>query len=210
MSGPRLSLVQLAARLEGRALRLLATGLTLIRLMKLSSWQRNILADLACRLIRTVLAYGLKVLDRQLLLWQAYLFWAYRMAYIEAVHFASFINGSKALYFTFLSRIFNAFPYRRSHELHLSTLDNGHVLVRLVPGRAGIFNHPNNIHAIHDLPKHNMFSIQEWSWCRGDEKLTSIGIGARILGRLVSPYIINMDGGALLPCLATRHGRVSG
>lgn len=49
MTGQQLSLVQLVARLEEKALRLLATELTLIRLMKLSSWQRNILADLACR-----------------------------------------------------------------------------------------------------------------------------------------------------------------
>lgn len=51
MIGRQLSLVQLVARLEEKALHRLATELTLIRLMKVSSWQRNILTDLVCRLI---------------------------------------------------------------------------------------------------------------------------------------------------------------
>ena len=73
--------------------------------------------------------------------------------------------------------------YQKSH---LSALNNGHVLVWLVSGGPGIFNHLNNIHSIDDLSKNDMFAIQKWSWCRCDEKLATIRIGARVLYWLVA------------------------
>lgn len=72
---------------------------------------------------------------------------------------------------------------RSSHDdtSHLATLRNRDILIRLLAFASDILDLLDNIHAIHDLPKHNVLVVQPGSRHSGDEKLRPILIRSCVL-----------------------------
>lgn len=68
-----------------------------------------------------------------------------------------------------------------SSSSHLPTLHNRYILVRLVSGGPSLLDHSNDVHAIDDLAKHDMFVVQEGRRGGRDKELTAIGIWAGVL-----------------------------
>lgn len=66
-------------------------------------------------------------------------------------------------------------------RLHLSTLRDNDILIRLVVRDAGILHHANEIHALDDAAKNNMLVVQKRRGGASNEELTSVGVWARVL-----------------------------
>lgn len=71
-------------------------------------------------------------------------------------------------------------------KLHLATLYNYNILVRLVPRRSGILNHADNVHTIDNLAKHHVLAVQKRSRDGSDKELAAIRVGPRVLPHPVS------------------------
>lgn len=66
--------------------------------------------------------------------------------------------------------------------LHLTTLGDGHLLVRLViPACANVFDLLHDVEAIDDFAEHYMLPVEERRWYARDEELTSVRIRTRVL-----------------------------
>jgi hypothetical protein len=91
-------------------------------------------------------------------------------------------------------------------HLHLSTLDDGDILVWFISRGSSVLNHSHNVHPFRDLAENNVFAVQEWGCGCGNEELASICIRPRILkmsASLPGNYFISID---IQPCLANLDG----
>jgi hypothetical protein len=88
--------------------------------------------------------------------------------------------------FFFFSFFFSLYGY-----LHLSTLHDRNILVRLISGSTCVFNHTNHVESINDLAEDNMFVVEKWSCGSCDKKLAAIGVWARVLLKSVYAMRVN-------------------
>jgi hypothetical protein len=92
-------------------------------------------------------------------------------------------------------------------QLHLSTLDDGDILVWFISRGSSVLNHSHNVHPFGYLAENNVFAVQEWGCGSSDEELASICIRPRILDMLASLlsnyYCILRN---IQPCLAVLDG----
>lgn len=81
-------------------------------------------------------------------------------------------------------------PILQPNHSHLSTFTDPHILNRPLARptatsarRPNVLNHPDNLHALRDLPEDDMLPVEKRRRRTRDEKLTSIGVRSGIRHR---------------------------
>lgn len=83
-----------------------------------------------------------------------------------------------------LRALLNFMQVHRIPYLHLATLGNHNIQVRHVLAAIsslGVLHLPDNIHAVNNLTKHDVLTVQERGRDGGDEELRAVGVGAGVL-----------------------------